>query len=79
MTQPAITITHGPSPENFHLWIVKRGATFLAVVSFDGPRGTIVTHQGALYADERKEVYRLHKIATTSAAPELAKLLRYPD
>ena len=39
---------------------VMRGATFLAVVSFDGPRGTLVTHQGALYADERKAVYRLH-------------------
>lgn len=50
-----ITLTAGPDG----YWIVKRGITFLAVVSFDGPRGTIITHQGALYADERKEVYRL--------------------
>jgi hypothetical protein len=61
-TAAAITITHGPSPENFHIWVVKRGDTFLATISFDGPRGTMVTHQGELYADERKEVYRLYEL-----------------
>lgn len=57
-----LTLTHGSNQSTAHLWIVKRGQTFLAVVSFDGPRGTIVTHQGALYAEERKEVYRLHRL-----------------
>lgn len=57
-----ITLTHGSRQENVHLWTIKRGQTFLAVVSFDGPRQTIITHQGALYADERKEVYRLHRL-----------------
>ena len=46
-------------------WIVKRGVTFLAVVSFDGPRGSIVTHEGMLRADERREVYRAQQEAAS--------------
>ena len=38
---------------------VTRGVTFLATVTFDGPRRTMRTHEGMLYSDERKEAYRL--------------------
>lgn len=41
---------------------IKRGVTELAVITLDGPRNTIRTHSGTLYADERKEVYRLVNI-----------------
>lgn len=43
------------------LFDVKLGCGFLANISFDGPRGTIITHEGALRADERKLVYSLHE------------------
>jgi hypothetical protein len=56
-------VTLEPTPDGVH-FLVKRGVTFLAVVSFTGPRGTIVTHQGHLYQDERQEVYRLHAALT---------------
>jgi hypothetical protein len=64
-----MTITLTPNPENT-AYVVKDGVTFLAVVSFDGPRGTIVTHQGALRADERKAVYALHAATQFVVRPQ---------
>lgn len=66
---PKLTLT-GFSTHNPRHAVVKRGDIFLAVVSFDGPRDTLVVHQGALYADERKEVYRLHAALNRKGAPK---------
>jgi hypothetical protein len=58
MTLMEITLT--PVVNNQARFDVRLGRTFLASVSFDGPRGTIRTHEGALRADERKVVYHLY-------------------
>lgn len=54
-----LTLTVTGSNEGETLYNVKRGVTFLATVDFGGPRGTLRTHDGTLYADERKQVYAL--------------------
>jgi hypothetical protein len=57
-----ITIARSPmKPTEPLMWQVSRGDTLLAVVSFNGPSGTIVMHQGTLQIDEQEELHRLYE------------------
>ena len=57
-----ITLSKDLTETGDRIFIVKAGVMELARVSFDGPRNTIRTHSGALHAEERKTVYRLHDV-----------------
>ncbi len=51
-------------------YAIKRGATFLATVTFDGPRKTLRVHEGGLGAEDRKEVYAIARAGLPTKAGE---------
>jgi hypothetical protein len=64
-TGARITVTPDAGAPTF---VVKYGVCFIARVSFEGPRGSIITHEGCLHADERRKVYQLVRLAAHRAA-----------
>jgi hypothetical protein len=66
-----ITVSYGKTKiDEAPVYVVKHGETFLATITFDGPRKTIRTHQGSLSTEERKEVYLIARAGLPVKAGE---------